>query len=386
MVVIFKLKFLSIVITICIVCCSTATAKEPSKNDKLEIDAPSAILIDGYTGKILFEKNAFEVRSGASLMKIMNLLIAAESLEKGEINLNDKITPSKEAEKTPGPGIWLKSGEIISTEDLIKSIGMISANDACVVLAQHIKGSEGKFVNKMNEKAAKLNMKNTIFKNCIGEDSDGNISTAYDIALMSKELMQHDNVASCLSTWIDHIRGGNTQIVNTNKLIKSCNYITGIKTGSSKSAGSCIAVSAQKGDIKLIGVLLGSDDTKKRNKEILEMVKFGFEKFVKITPHLPNDFPEKIKISNSLTSEAKIYVDLNKNFLINKKDIKNISSNVTLNSVIEAPLEKNQKIGEITYSLGNETLQKCDIKISQTVNKITFSAVFNQVLNCFFKM
>ena len=167
-------------------------------------------------------------------------------------------------------------------EDLIKAIAMVSANDACVSLAEHMKGSEGNFVSKMNQKASKLQMNNTIFKDCVGGDDDGNVSTAYDISIMAKELLKHENVASCLATWIDHIRNGETQIVNTNKLLKSFKGSTGVKTGTSEKAGSCIAASAERNEIKLIAVILGAKDVKERDSEIsytIEETNGGFNSY-----------------------------------------------------------------------------------------------------------
>lgn len=360
---------------------------EKSENStNLNIESPSAILIDGESGKILFEKNSQEVRSATSLMKIMNLLLAAEAMEKGDINLNEKVPISENSEKVSGAGVWLKENESVSVEDLIKAIALVSANDACVSLAEHMKESEGSFVSKMNQKASKLQMSNTIFKDCIGGDDDGNVSTAHDISIMAKELMKHENVSSCLTTWIDHIRNGETQIVNTNKLLKSFKGSTGIKTGTSEKAGSCIAASAERNGVKLIAVILGAKDVKERDKEIISLLNYGFDEFIKITPKIPENFPETLKIKNGMKSEIKIYTPVKENFLIHKSLLGKISSNINLPEEISAPIDKNQKIGEINYNIGNETVYRCNINSSDEVEKINFKSVLGCVVFQFFKM
>lgn len=360
---------------------------EKDKNTtNLNLESPSAVLIDGESGKILFEKNGNEVRSATSLMKIMNLLIAAEALEKGDISLNEKVSISENSEKVSGAGVWLKENESVSVEDLIKAIALVSANDACVALTEHMKESEGSFVSKMNQKASKLQMNNTIFKDCIGGDDDGNVSTAYDISIMAKELLKHENVSSCLTTWIDHIRNGETQIVNTNKLLKSFKGSTGIKTGTSEKAGSCIAASAEKNGVKLVAVILGAKDVKERDKEIISLLNYGFDEFIKITPKIPENFPETLKIKNGMKSEISIYTPVKENFLIHKSLLGKITSNINLPEEIAAPVDKNQKIGEITYSIDNNTVYNCNINSSNDVEKINFKSVLKCIMIQFFKM
>lgn len=389
MIIIFKNKLLKISLAslLLILFPMRVMGDEKSENStNLNIESPSAILIDGESGKILFEKNSQEVRSATSLMKIMNLLLAAEAIEKGDINLNEKVPISENSEKVSGAGVWLKENESVSVEDLIKAIALVSANDACVSLAEHMKESEGGFVSKMNQKAAKLQMSNTIFKDCIGGDDDGNVSTAHDISIMAKELMKHENVSSCLTTWIDHIRNGETQIVNTNKLLKSFKGSTGIKTGTSEKAGSCIAASAERNGVKLIAVILGAKDVKERDKEIISLLNYGFDEFIKITPKIPENFPETLKIKNGMKSEIKIYTPVKENFLIHKSLLGKISSNINLPEEISAPIDKNQKIGEINYNIGNETVYRCNINSSDEVEKINFKSVLGCVVFQFFKM
>ena len=389
MIIIFKNKLLKISLSSLLIILFPTGIMGEEKNqnsNNLSIESPSAILIDGESGKILFEKNSQEVRSATSLMKIMNLLLAAEAIEKGDISLNDKVSISENSEKVSGAGVWLKENESVSVEDLIKAIALVSANDACVSLAEHMKKSEGNFVSKMNQKASKLQMNNTIFKDCIGGDDDGNVSTAHDISIMAKELLKHENVSSCLTTWIDHIRNGETQIVNTNKLLKSFKGSTGIKTGTSEKAGSCIAASAERNGVKLIAVILGAKDVKERDKEIISLLNYGFDEFIKITPKIPENFPETLKIKNGMKPEIKIYTPVKENFLIHKNLLGKIFSNINFPEEISAPIDKNQKIGEINYNIGDETVYSCNINSSDDVEKINFKSVLECIILQFFKM
>ena len=389
MIIIFKNKLLKISLASLLIILFPIGIMGEEKNqnsNNLNIESPSAILIDGESGKILFEKNSQEVRSATSLMKIMNLLLAAEAIEKGDISLNDKVSISENSEKVSGAGVWLKENESVSVEDLIKAIALVSANDACVSLAEHMKKSEGNFVSKMNQKASKLQMNNTIFKDCIGGDDDGNVSTAHDISIMAKELLKHENVSSCLTTWIDHIRNGETQIVNTNKLLKSFKGSTGIKTGTSEKAGSCIAASAERNGVKLIAVILGAKDVKERDKEIISLLNYGFDEFIKITPKIPENFPETLKIKNGMKPEIKIYTPVKENFLIHKNLLGKIFSNINFPEEISAPIDKNQKIGEINYNIGDETVYSCNINSSDDVEKINFKSVLECIILQFFKM
>lgn len=212
------------------------------------ITAPSAVLMETSSGKILFEKNPHEQRPCASITKVMTMLLVCEAIDNGKLSLDDTITASAHAASMGGSDIWLEEGETMSADDMIKATVVASANDAAVALAEHLCGSEEVFVEKMNEKASQLGMKDTVFKNCNGLDEDGHITSAYDVAVMSRELMKHEMIFDYTSIWLDNLRGGKTQIVNTNKLLKTYNGITGLKTGTTNDAGCCMAASA-KGEI-----------------------------------------------------------------------------------------------------------------------------------------
>ena len=221
-----------------------------------EISAPSAVLMDSRSGKVLFSKNAHEVRPCASITKVMTLTLVMEALDSGKISLTDTVTASEHAASMGGSDIWLEPGERMSVDDMIKATVVASANDAAVALAEFICGSEDEFVSEMNEKAKALGMKETVFKNCNGLDEDGHVTSAYDVAIMSRELSKHRRIFNYSNIWMDNLRGGKTQIVNTNKLLKTYNGITGLKTGTTSAAGSCITATAERDGVSLIAVVL----------------------------------------------------------------------------------------------------------------------------------
>ncbi len=351
----------------------------PREGD-LDIVSPSAVLIEQNTGKILFEKNSNEVRFCASVMKIMPMLLALEAIDAGKISENDSVNASDNAAAAQGADIWLKSGENITIGDLIKSISLVSANDACIALAERMAGSEGAFVSDMNTRAKELGMNNTIFKNCIGNDEDGNVTTAYDVSLMSRELMKHKNITQYTTTWIDHIRNGQTQIVNTNKMIKSYQGITGLKTGTSEQAGSCISATANRNGVELIAVALGCENTADRYKDAASLLDYGFASYTTITPTLPEDMPKTVKITNGMQNEAPITADITGNLIVPKGSEQNISYEITLNENITAPIEENYKAGKLICKLGNETLCEYNIVITSNVLELEFTLIFKNLL------
>lgn len=217
-----------------------------ARGEGVEVSAPAAVLMEAGTGRVLFEKNAHEVRPCASITKVMTLCLTFDALESGQLSLSDQLSASAHAASMGGSDIWLKEGELMSVDDLIKATVIMSANDAAVVLAENVAGSEEAFVARMNERAGELGMEETVFKNCNGLDEEGHVTSAYDVALMSRELIRHEKITDYTLTWIDYVRDGATQLVNTNKLIRSYKGITGLKTGTTSQAGSCITATAER--------------------------------------------------------------------------------------------------------------------------------------------
>lgn len=344
-----------------------------------DLTAPSAILVDSENFNILYEKNSHEQRSVASITKVMTVLLIMEDIEKGKISLTDTVTASAHAASMGGSDIWLEEGEQMSLDDMLKATLVASANDAAVALAEYTEGSEEAFVKRMNSRAKELGMKDTVFKNCNGLDEEGHISSAYDVAIMSAELIKHTKVFDYTSIWLDFLRDGKTQIVNTNKLLKSYNGITGLKTGTTDDAGSCISATAKRDGLSLIAVVLGSDSGTDRFKDASILLDYGFNNYSVIIPK-EKKLP-KVKVNKGMEREVEVYSNPPKSVLVSKGSDSEIIVKVDLPKKIDAPVEKDKKIGEITYSVNNKVVQKADIRCKKSVEECSFGNSFRYLLS-----
>ena len=338
------------------------------------ITAPSAVLMETSSGKILFEKNPHEQRPCASITKVMTMLLVCEAIDNGKLSLDDTITASAHAASMGGSDIWLE-------DDMIKATVVASANDAAVALAEHLCGSEEVFVEKMNEKASQLGMNDTVFKNCNGLDEDGHITSAYDVAVMSRELMKHEMIFDYTSIWLDNLRDGKTQIVNTNKLLKTYKGITGLKTGTTNDAGCCMAASATRGDMSLVAVVLGCNSGKERFSDAAALLDYGFANFSVTQLKAPEDLPKTIKVENGMQGNIGIGCDVNASIVLDKNSSSKIVSKIDLPESIEAPVVSGQKLGTVTYSLDGNAVKSFEITALQDAEKISFASVFSVLLN-----
>lgn len=345
------------------------------------ITAPSAVLMETSSGKILFEKNPHEQRPCASITKVMTMLLVCEAIDNGKLSLDDTITASAHAASMGGSDIWLEEGETMSADDMIKATVVASANDAAVALAEHLCGSEEVFVEKMNEKASQLGMNDTVFKNCNGLDEDGHITSAYDVAVMSRELMKHEMIFDYTSIWLDNLRDGKTQIVNTNKLLKTYKGITGLKTGTTNDAGCCMAASATRGDMSLVAVVLGCNSGKERFSDAAALLDYGFANFSVTQLKAPEDLPKTIKVENGMQGNIGIGCDVNASIVLDKNSGSKIVSKIDLPESIEAPVVSGQKLGTVTYSLDGNAVKSFEITALQDAEKISFASVFSVLLN-----
>ncbi|HHY46665.1 MAG TPA: D-alanyl-D-alanine carboxypeptidase, partial [Firmicutes bacterium] len=258
----------------------TAATGPKTSEPRLAITAPSAILIEATSGRVLYEKDAHAKRPPASITKIMTMLLAMEAIQQGKIKLEDKVIASERASLQGGSQIWLEVGEEMSLADLLKAIAVVSANDASVAVAEHIAGAEEIFVDMMNRRAAELGMKDTHFVNATGLPAPGHLTSAYDIAVMSRELVKHPKVHEWFTIWIDYLRSGKNILVNTNRLIKDYKGCDGLKTGYTEEAGYCLAATASRDGLRLIAVVLGLPDSKVRFQETAKLLDYGFRYFV----------------------------------------------------------------------------------------------------------
>lgn len=351
-----------------------------------DITAPAAVLMEAGSRKILFEKNPHEQRACASITKVMTLLLVMEAIESGKINYDDTVTASAHAASMGGSDIWLEEGETMTVHEMIKATVVASANDAAVALAELVSGSEDDFVSAMNNRAGELNMKDTVFKNCNGLDEEGHITSAYDVAIMSSELMKHEKIFEYTGIWLDYLRDGKTQIVNTNKLLKTYDGITGLKTGTTSQAGSCISATATRGGMSLIAVVLGAESGTDRFKNAAALLDFGFANYEVVTFDAKAHELETIPVKNGMKGDVKISCNGISALVVQKGTKDKVKESVTLADDVEAPVEKGTKVGTITYSLNDENISSFDIVTDDSVEKMTFSAIFAELFDALIRM
>ena len=355
----------------------------PAHAEELTITAPSGVLMEASTGRVLFEKNPHEVRPCASITKVMTLCLVLEAIDDGRLSLDQTLTASAHAASMGGSDIWLEEGESMSVNDLIKATVIMSANDAAVVLAEAVSGSEESFVAAMNEKAKELGMNDTVFKNCNGLDEEGHVTSAYDVALMSRELISHEKIFDYTLTWMDSVRNGETQLVNTNKLIRSYQGITGLKTGTTGEAGSCITATAEREGLELIGVVLGADSTDHRFQDAAALLDYGFANWKVTVPELPA--LERVPVSRGMSPDVAPQTGESPKLLLRATESGEVETEVEWKE-LTAPICVGDVIGTVRYSLGGETLAEVDITAGENVEAVTFASAFEYLLSAIFTL
>ena len=339
-----------------------------------EITAPAAVLMDANSGKILFEKNAHDQRPCASITKVMTLTLVMEAIDSGKIHLDDVVTTSAHAASMGGSDIWLEEGEQMSVDDMIKATAVASANDAAVALAEFVSGSEDDFVAAMNEKAKSLGMEDTTFLNCNGLDEEGHITSAYDVALMSRELIKHEKIFDYTSIWIDYLRGGETQIVNTNKLLKSYNGITGLKTGTTGDAGSCISATAERNGLSLIGVVLGAASGTDRFRDAATLLDYGFANFESRQLTLSDELAP-INVENGMQDTVEVACEDSAWLTVPKGEGEGVKESLDIPATISAPVADGDVVGSLTFTLSGEELAAFDIVATEDVAEKSFGSI-----------
>ena len=387
----FSIFICIIVLLNCVVFSASASVDEGlEKNDtvaeitnSLEINAKSAVLMDAETGTVLFMKNASEALPPASVTKIMTLLLVAEAIDNGSISLDDTVFVSANAASMGGSQIFIKEGEEFSIRDLLKSTVIASANDAAVALAETISGTEEGFVARMNERAAQLGMKNTHFENATGLDDTvtNHLTSAYDIALMSRELIKHGCVTEYSNVWQDSIRNGEFILTNTNRLVRYYDGCTGLKTGSTDKAGFCVSATANRDGMHLIAVVMGAETRDERNNAARAMLDYGFSNYALYTE--PECELEYIPVTRGMRDSVAVYSAAFSK-LVNKADKKRIVKEFSISDSLTAPVKSGQVIGSVTYKLGDEVIGKCDIFVKEDIAKIGVKDLFFRLMNMIF--
>lgn len=354
----------------------------PATDRDFDVPCQAAILIDEDSGTVLYEKNADESRPIASITKIMTLLLTFEALEAGKVSLSDIVPVSEHAYYMGGSQIWLEPGEQLTLDEMLKAICISSANDAAVAVAEFIGGSEPVFVERMNARAKELGMQSTTFRNACGLDEDGHLSTARDVAIMSREmLLNHPEIENYCTVWMDTLRGGATQLVNTNKLLKSYNGITGLKTGTTGKAGVCISASALRDDLRLIAVVLGSSSGKERFAAATSLLDYGFAMFESAPVPIPADAPKTLPVQKGEEPTLELCYTAPKRCLAVKGQGSALQAEVELPQTLEAPIREGSVIGSLNIKNSQGILQSCPIIAAKPVDARSFSGCFRRVVN-----
>jgi len=364
---------------------NTVDAVAAVASGKPEVSAKAVCLMEKTTGKVLYAENENEKLYPASVTKIMTLLIVCESLDSGKISLKDTVTASDTASAKGGSQIWLKPGETMTVDELLKAAAVYSANDACTALGEYISGSETAFVALMNKRAKELGMKNTNFENCTGLDdtTETHLTTAYDIALMSAQLLKHDIIKQYSTIWMDSLRDGATQLVNTNKLVRFYQGCTGLKTGTTSKAGCCVSATAQRDGMELIAVVLGSENSNARFSSARNMLDWGFANYEIFYPEINKDEIRNVKVIKGEDEYVSPVVPVPDAVLINKGASSEINVVTELADSVQAPVEDGQIIGSLKVTQGGKTLGKYDIKAEKGVGRLTFFKAVMKILRSF---
>ncbi|AUS96231.1 D-alanyl-D-alanine carboxypeptidase [Clostridium thermosuccinogenes] len=351
----------------------------------LNLKAKGAILIDGTTGTVLFEHNSRERLPMASVTKIMTMLLTMEAIDTGRISYDDMIPASPHAISIGTTQLWLKEGEEFSVRDMLKAVTIRSANDAAIMLAEKIAGSEEAFVAKMNEKAAELGMKDTKFMDCSGLTDEGQYSTAYDIAIMSRELLtKYPEIIEYTTKWHDTIRDGKTSLDNTNKLIRSYDGIIGLKTGYTEAAGYNLSAAAKRNNLMLISVVLGEPDSNTRFRESAKLLDYGFANYELADVNKKGEELLTIEVKKGLSKNVVGVLKSDVQLLLPKGYKGKIERKVRAVEELVAPVAEGQKIGEAVYLMDGKEINKADIVAQYGVEKTTFTRLLIKMLSMWF--
>ena len=348
----------------------------------IQVKAKSAVLMDVETGTVLTEQNAHEPLAPASVTKVMTMLLIMEAIDSGKIGWQDMVTASEAAAAKGGSQIYLKVGEQMTVADMVKSIAVSSANDCACAMAEHLCGSEEAFVTKMNERAAELGMKNTHFVNCTGLDDSPEASehktTAYDIAVMSRELMKnHPDIKKFTTIWMDTVRNGAFGLSNTNKMVRFYNGCTGLKTGFTQKAGYCLSATAQRDGMELVAVVMGAESSQDRFAACKQFLDYGFANFAVVQPEMSE---QTVPVRLGTSAFVAAVPAESGNVLIDKSQKGMVESQINLLPEVSAPVGKGQRLGTLTLKVGQQVLKEIPLIADEGVARLTWGEIFWQIL------
>ena len=358
---------------------SAAGEEGAAEQPDLDLSAASAVLMEKETGALLYEKESHQQLEPASVTKVMTLLLIMEDLDSGRLSKEDLVTVSAAAAGMGGSQVYLKEGEQLSAGELIKCIAVVSGNDAAVAMAEHLAGSEAAFVERMNRRAQELGMKDTAFVNCTGLPAAGHHSSAYDIALMSRELiLHHPDIRTYTTIWMDSIRDGAFGLTNTNRLVRFYPGATGLKTGSTDSALYCLSATAERDGMELIAVVMKSPTSAQRFEDAKALLDYGFANYTlaRVYPDVPL---APVEVLLGTTAQVQPQLERECSLLVRKGEEGLISTQIQLAQDLEAPVERGQKLGQMVVTVDGEVRDTIPIVASQQVDRLTIPGIFGKM-------
>lgn len=374
-------RILSCIICILLTIQVPFVAYADNDTEKSKINAKSVVLMATDTKDVLYKENELEHLSPASVTKIMSILLCLEALDSGKIKLTDKVTASKNAVAMGGSQIWLEEGEIMTVDELLKAVVIASANDACTALGEHIAGSDVAFVKMMNDRVQELGLKNTNFENCTGLDdtTKAHYSCAYDLAVISCEVMKYDLIKNYSTIWLDSLRAGKTELNNTNKLVKSYKGITGLKTGTTSNAGFCVSATASRDGLNLVAVVLGSDTSEHRFQTAEYLLDKGFAEYSSRKIKIDKNKLTPVKINNG--KQKSIIPSLSdKQNIVLPKDNGKLKYNFKIKKAVNAPVNKGDSLGSVKVISNGKTVKVIPLYADRDVDKVNFMYIFLNII------
>lgn len=356
-------------------------------DNPLALDCGAACLIEQNSGLIIYDYNMHEKLRPASVTKIMSLLLIMEALDCGKIQLTDKIPCTDDAAKMGGSQIWLDVRETLTVEEMLKAICVVSANDCVVAMADYLEGSQDAFVKKMNQKAQELGMNDTTFKNCHGIDEDDHLTSAYDIAIMSRELlMNHPSITKYTTIWMDSLRDGKSSLVNTNKLVRNYNGCTGLKTGSTSIALYNLSASATRNNLSLIAVVLKAPTPAIRFSNAQKLLDYGFSNYTVTSFGQKGDVIKSVEIKKGTASSVDAILENDAEVLMSNGSSKDITQEIKLDDTFTAPILEGQKLGEVEFSINGNVVSTVNLVANKSSDKLSFGSIIKFVMNKWFNM
>ena len=357
-------------------------AEEP----EFDLTAKSAVLMEAETGEIVYSKNPNKRLPPASMTKVMTMLLVMEAIEDGRVSLDDEIVVSEYAASMGGSQIWLEVGEKMTLDELMRAIAIASANDASVAVAEYLYGTADNFIERMNERARELGLEDTYFYNTTGlppgdADVEGNYSSAYDLAVLSRELLKYPQIVKWTSTWIDYLRDGDSVLNNTNRLVRHYRGADGLKTGFIQEAKFCVASTATRNNLRFISVILGADTSDDRFNEAARLLTYGFNIYEALTIADKGEVIAEIDIKNSRQDKVKVTIPEELSIPLRKDEEENINRQIGINKNIKAPLKAGDPVGKMTILKNNSIINEVDLIVDQDVEKANISQMIAKFLN-----